>query len=273
MERIVIYGKGGIGKSTVAANLSAIYGALGKKTLHVGCDPKHDSVRLLVGQAKVKTVLAELFRSPTPVIPPAQFVMPGLYGIDCVEAGGPEPGVGCGGRGVARMFELFDDLDFVAQGGYEVTLFDVLGDVVCGGFAAPLRSGYAQKIVIVSSEEMMSLYAANNICRAIKRHESNGIFLAGIVANIRDSLDDASEVEAFARAIGTRVLAVLPRDPLLRRAELLRRPLIDLAPEAESTRRFRKLADDLLELSARSCASPTPFDEDAFERYINKELA
>ena len=199
--------------------------------------------------------------------------MPGLYGIDCVEAGGPEPGVGCGGRGVARMFELFDDLQFVARGGYEVTLFDVLGDVVCGGFAAPLRSGYAQKIVIVSSEEMMSLYAANNICRAIKRHESNGIHLAGIVANIRDSQDDASKVRLFAEAIGTRVLGVLPRDPLLRQAELARRPLIDLAPEAEMTARFRLLAESLLALPAESCASPTPFDEEAFEAFVNKEFA
>ncbi|RJO66755.1 MAG: nitrogenase iron protein [Myxococcales bacterium] len=270
MEKIVLYGKGGIGKSTVAANLSAVYAKNGKKVIHIGCDPKHDSSSLLIGQRRVKTVIKELFSTPSNQVKREQIIMPGVYGIDCVEAGGPEPGVGCGGRGITRMFEALDDLDVLAKGAYEVAVFDVLGDVVCGGFAAPLRSGYAEKIFIVTSEEVMSLYAANNICKAVKRYEPNGVVLGGLIANIRDTGDDASAVERFAKTIQTQVVAVIGRDPIFREAERRLMPLIDLAPDHKVSKVFQDLADRILALDVKKCSSPKPLDDDAFDEFVER---
>ena len=166
MKKIAFYGKGGIGKSTTAANVSAAFSKMGKKVCQIGCDPKNDSTRLLLGQICRQTVL-DLVRDAEDDIQAEQIVHTGFNGIKCVEAGGPEPGVGCAGRGIIVALEKLKELDVLDD--EDLVLYDVLGDVVCGGFAVPIREGYATDIYIVSSGELMALYAANNIAKGVKR--------------------------------------------------------------------------------------------------------
>lgn len=262
MHKIAVFGKGGIGKSTFCANLAAIYAGRGLKVLLVGCDPKHD------------TTVALTEKSPRTVVEAAAFmerrggadelIARGRLGVDCVEAGGPEPGIGCAGRGISRMIELLDDGGLLKEGRYDVMLFDVLGDVVCGGFAAPLREGLADKICIVASEELMALYAANNIARAVRNYAANGIGLCGLVANLRDPGADEGAVERFARLIGTKVLAFLPREPAVRRAEYLRRTVFEHAPDCALSRRIAGLADELLRADPAAAPVPQPLSDERF---------
>jgi len=183
MRRFAFYGKGGIGKSTISASVSFALAKRGQRVLHVGCDPKHDSsLVLLEDPAKLKTVV-DLQFGRGDELTRDDLVMAGTAGIHCVESGGPTPGQGCGGRAVARAFDLFERIGLEDPATYDVAVYDVLGDVVCGGFAAPLRRGFAQKVVIVASDEPMALFAANNIARAVVTYGANGAVLAGMVAN------------------------------------------------------------------------------------------
>jgi len=262
MERLVIFGKGGIGKSTVACAVSASWATARKRVLHVGCDPKHDSTVALLDGRMIEAVVDKITdpRSATA----ADIVVRSHLGVDCVEAGGPGAGVGCGGRGISRMLEIFNEAGLLSPERYDVCLYDVLGDVVCGGFAAPLRRGVGEKIIIVASEELMALYAANNIARAVLHYATNGVALAGIVINLKDNDADRSMLERFARLLGTRVIAYIPRDPLVREAEYRRKTVIEYAPGAPITKLYRQLADELLAIDARSLPLPTPLSEEAF---------
>ncbi|MBM4397469.1 MAG: AAA family ATPase [Deltaproteobacteria bacterium] len=262
---LALYGKGGIGKSTVASNLSAVFARKGLKVLHVGCDPKHDSTLSLLEGGPVRTVIRQL---SSEIRSPADIVMQGRFGLHCIECGGPEPGVGCGGRGVSKMFEVLDDLDLVASGGYDVAVFDVLGDVVCGGFAAPLKQGRAELVYIVVSEGVMALFAANNIARAMKRFASNGIALGGLIVNQRDETTNVAGMERFAAELSTRVVALVPRAPEVRRAEVMKRPVVDLAPDAPVSRVFEELAAAVLADGAAGHPIPAPIDEARFDDFI-----
>jgi nitrogenase iron protein NifH len=264
---IALYGKGGIGKSTVSSNLSAVFAQQGLKVLHVGCDPKHDSTLTLLDGTPVKTVIQKIAGE---IRTADDIVMPGVLGMSCIECGGPEPGVGCGGRGVSRMFEVLDDLQLIEEGDFDVAVFDVLGDVVCGGFAAPLRQGRAELVYIVVSDSVMALFAANNIARAMKRFASNGIALGGLIVNQVDDTTPLAGLRKFAEALGTRVVAEIPRDPMIRRAEVLKRPVVDLAPDSEVARVFRGLAAEVLADSAEVHAVPTPFGETDFDAFIER---
>jgi nitrogenase iron protein NifH len=260
MENIAFYGKGGIGKSTVAAGVSLSLALSGKRVLHVGCDPKHDSTAVLARKGPAVTVLDQLFRRPVEALRREDIVMPGIHNIDCVEAGGPQSGVGCGGRAVSRMFEIFEQLSILDPKRYDVAVFDVLGDVVCGGFAAPLRAGIAPKVVIVASEEMMAGYAANNIAGAVKHYAQNGVCLAGMVINLRDNQADRAPIRRLARRLGTRILAEIPRSPAIQRAELDRRSVVEAAPRSDAARAIAGLADRILRLGRRQCRAPRPLD-------------
>jgi nitrogenase iron protein len=217
MREIAVYGKGGIGKSTLSANLSAALALSGKRVLQIGCDPKHDSTRLLLHGQRLTTVL-DYMRVTKPLdYRLSDIVAEGFSGVGCVEAGGPKPGVGCAGRGIISTFEMLDQ--FKLKERYDVTVYDVLGDVVCGGFAVPIRREYADTILLVTSGEFMALYAANNILRGIRNYDGTERRVAGILYNKRDVEDEDGRVERFARAVSLPILAVVPRSDAFTRAE------------------------------------------------------
>ncbi|MFA5141326.1 MAG: AAA family ATPase [Elusimicrobiota bacterium] len=270
MERLVFFGKGGIGKSTIAANLSALYALAGRRVLHVGCDPKHDSTMALAPNGYVSTFVEQALRegrSGAEVRPAA-----GRFGVDLFEAGGPEPGVGCAGRGISLMLENFKETRLLEKGRYDIVIFDILGDVVCGGFATPLRQGFGQKVFIVVSEELMSLYAANNIAKAVRHYGPNGVVLGGLVANLRDPKADREPLERFARIIRTSIVAYIPRDEAVRKAEFLRKTVVAHAPRARATLALASLSKKILRLKPGKLPKPTPMDDREFYRLSFSEF-
>ena len=242
MRQIAIYGKGGIGKSTTTQNLTAGLVEAGKKVMVVGCDPKADSTRLLLGGLAQKTVLDTL-RDEGEDVKLDQIMREGFMGTKCVESGGPEPGVGCAGRGIITSIGLLenlgaytDDLDFV--------FYDVLGDVVCGGFAMPIREGKAQEIYIVASGEMMALYAANNISKGIKKYaRSGGVRIGGIICNSRNVDRELDLLRAFSKELGTKLLYFVPRDNIVQHAEINRKTVIEYKPDSNQAQEYRNLAE------------------------------
>lgn len=241
MRQVAIYGKGGIGKSTTTQNLTAGLGEMGKKIMVVGCDPKADSTRLLLGGLAQKTVLDTL-REEGEDIELESIMKNGFAGIRCVESGGPEPGVGCAGRGIITSISLLERL-----GAYEADLdyvfYDVLGDVVCGGFAMPIREGKAQEIYIVASGELMALYAANNISKGIRKYaNTGGVRLGGIICNSRKVDGEKELIMAFAKELGTQMIHFVPRDNIVQRAEINKKTVIDYDPKATQADEYRTLA-------------------------------
>jgi nitrogenase iron protein NifH len=273
MQRITIFGKGGIGKSTLSANLAAVYAGRGLKVLLVGCDPKHDTTLALTGGKSIRTVVEQsaFMDSSRPDL--SRIVVRGRLGVDGVEAGGPEPGIGCAGRGIGLMISMLEKAGVLDEGRYDVALFDVLGDVVCGGFAAPLRQGFADKVVVVTSEELMSLYAANNIARAIRNYSDNGVALCGLAANLRDPGADPQVVERLAELMGTRVLSFFKRENAVREAEYLNVTVVEHAPESAMARQVSALAGTLLDFDRKTAAVPTPLSDDSFHEFSRRGFA
>lgn len=241
MRQIAIYGKGGIGKSTTTQNLNAGLAQMGKHIMIVGCDPKADSCRLILGGLAQQTVLDTLREEGDDI--DLEKIMKNGYGdIRCVESGGPEPGVGCAGRGIITSINLLeqlgaytDDLDYV--------FYDVLGDVVCGGFAMPIREGKAKEIYIVCSGEMMALYAANNICKGISKYaETGGVRLGGLICNSRKVEGEADLVEAVAKELGTQMIYFVPRDIEVQQAEIHRKTVIEHDSHSKQAEEYRTLA-------------------------------
>ena len=209
MRQVAIYGKGGIGKSTTTQNLTAGLAELGKKIMVVGCDPKADSTRLLLNGLAQKTVLDTL-REEGEVDDLSQIEKVGFGGIRCVESGGPEPGVGCAGRGIITSIGMLEDLGAYTDD-LDYVFYDVLGDVVCGGFAMPIREGKAQEIYIVASGEMMALYAANNICKGIQKYAlKGGVRLGGIICNSRKVDREEELLREFAKELGSQLIYFVP---------------------------------------------------------------
>ncbi len=243
MRKIAIYGKGGIGKSTTTQNTVAALAEMGKKIMVVGCDPKADSTRLLLGGLSQKTVLDTL-RAEGEDLDLEDVMKLGFKGIRCVESGGPEPGVGCAGRGIITSINLLEQLGAYSDSiGLDYAFYDVLGDVVCGGFAMPIRDGKAKEIYIVVSGEMMAMYAANNICKGIvKFAESGGVRLGGLICNSRNVDNESELIEMLAEKLGTQMIHFVPRDNVVQRAEINRKTVIDFDPSVSQADQYRQLA-------------------------------
>jgi nitrogenase iron protein NifH len=241
LRQIAIYGKGGIGKSTTTQNLTAGLSQLGKQIMVVGCDPKADSTRLLLGGLAQKTVLDTL-REQGQGVQLDALLKTGFGGIRCVESGGPEPGVGCAGRGIITSIGMLESLGAYTED-LDYVFYDVLGDVVCGGFAMPIREGKAKEIYIVASGEMMALYAANNISKGIQKYAQKGeVRLGGIICNSRNVDHELELLHAFCDELGTRLIHFVPRDNVVQRAEIRKQTVIQYQSQAAQAEEYRQLA-------------------------------
>ena len=264
LRQIAFYGKGGIGKSTTSQNTLAALVELGQKILIVGCDPKADSTRLILNSKAQDTVLhlaAEM--GSVEDLELEDVLKVGFKDIKCVESGGPEPGVGCAGRGVITSINFleengaYDDVDYVS--------YDVLGDVVCGGFAMPIRENKAQEIYIVMSGEMMALYAANNIAKGILKYaHSGGVRLGGLICNERQTDKELELAEALAAKLGCKLIHFVPRDNIVQHAELRRQTVIEYAPDSAQASEYRELARKIHENSGKGVI-PTPITMEELE--------
>ncbi|MGE5611023.1 MAG: nitrogenase iron protein [Bacillota bacterium] len=243
MRKVAIYGKGGIGKSTTTQNTVAGLAEMGKKVMVVGCDPKADSTRLLLGGLAQRSVLDTL-REEGEDVDLADVRSCGYGKTLCVESGGPEPGVGCAGRGIITSINLLEQLGAYDEDEHlDYVFYDVLGDVVCGGFAMPIREGKAQEIYIVCSGEMMAMYAANNICKGIvKFAQAGGVRLGGLICNSRKCDNEKEMIQEFAKLLGTQMIHFVPRDNVVQRAEINRKTVIDYDPACGQADEYRKLA-------------------------------
>jgi nitrogenase iron protein NifH len=243
MRKIAIYGKGGIGKSTTTQNTVAGLAEMGRKVMVVGCDPKADSTRLLLGGLAQKSVLDTL-REEGEDVDLDDLRRTGFSGVVCVESGGPEPGVGCAGRGIITSINLLEQLGAYADSEkLDYAFYDVLGDVVCGGFAMPIREGKAKEIYIVVSGEMMAMYAANNICKGIvKFAEAGGVRLGGVICNSRNVDNEKEMIEAFAAKLGTQMIHFIPRDNMVQKAEINRKTVIEYDSAHSQADEYRTLA-------------------------------
>jgi len=267
IKHVAIYGKGGIGKSTTTQNLVAGLAEQGKKVLIVGCDPKADSTRLIL-HSKAQTTVMHLAAEAGSVedLELEDVLSVGFGGIKCVESGGPEPGVGCAGRGVITAINFLeeegaytDDLDFV--------FYDVLGDVVCGGFAMPIRENKAQEIYIVCSGEMMAMYAANNICKGIVKYaNSGGVRLAGLICNSRNTDREDELIMALASRLGTTMIHFVPRDNAVQHAEIRRMTVIEYDPTHKQADEYRQLA--LKIVNNTNFVIPTPIEMEELEELL-----
>ena len=248
MIKIAVYGKGGIGKSTTAANLSMALSEKGYRVMQVGCDPKADSTGALCGGRKITTVL-DAIRQKGNDITLEDIVTIGDGGVICIEAGGPTPGVGCAGRGIITAFEKMTALGAFAQYRPDIVIYDVLGDVVCGGFAMPIRNGYARNVFVVTSGEKMAMYAAGNIAIAVDNFKARGYArLRGILLNCRNVEDELDKVQKFADDIDSRIVSVIPRSSVVQEAENLGKTVVAAFPDSEMAQIYRKMADRVLEV-------------------------
>ena len=267
MRKVAIYGKGGIGKSTTTQNTVAGLAEMGKKVMVVGCDPKADSTRLLLGGLAQRTVLDTL-REEGEDVELEDVRKEGYSGTMCTESGGPEPGVGCAGRGIITSINLLEQLGAYADSEeLDYVFYDVLGDVVCGGFAMPIREGKAQEIYIVVSGEMMAMYAANNICKGIvKFAEAGGVRLGGLICNSRKVDNEQEMIQALADRLGTQMIHFVPRDNMVQRAEINRKTVIEFDGSHTQADEYRALAKKIDENEMR--VIPTPLDIEELEKML-----
>ena len=255
MKKIAIYGKGGIGKSTTTSNLSAALADMGKKAIQIGCDPKADSTLNLLNGQKLQPVM-DYYREHDEAPGFEEVGVTGYGGVYCIETGGPTPGLGCAGRGIIATFDLLEELEVFEKIRPDVVLYDVLGDVVCGGFAAPIREGYAEKVLIVTSGEKMALYAANNIATAVENFQDRGYAkVRGLILNHRNVPQETEKVRAFATQHGIPILAEIPRSDDINNYEEQGKTVIEGNPELPISQAFLALARKLLAGHDKSAAT------------------
>jgi len=259
-RQIAIYGKGGIGKSTTTSNISAALATAGLKVLQMGCDPKSDSTNTLRGGVYIPTVLDTMRERAN--IGLADIVHKGFAGVYCVEAGGPAPGVGCAGRGIITAVELLKQKHVFEELKLDVVIFDVLGDVVCGGFSVPIREGIAEHVFTVSSADFMAIYAANNLFKGIRKYSnSGGALLGGIIANSINEAHSRAIIDDFAERTRTKIVQYVPRSVSVTQAELAGKTTIEAAPESAQAKIYRELAERVIAITEGIV--PEPLDERA----------
>ncbi len=266
IRQIAFYGKGGIGKSTTSQNTLAAMAEVGQRILIVGCDPKADSTRLIL-HTKAQTTVLHLAaeRGAVEDLELEEVVLEGFRGIRCVESGGPEPGVGCAGRGIITAINFLEENG--AYSGVDFVSYDVLGDVVCGGFAMPIREGKAQEIYIVTSGEMMAMFAANNIARGVLKYaHTGGVRLGGLICNSRKTDREDELISTLAARLSTQMIHFVPRDNIVQHAELRRMTVNEYAPDSNQAHEYRKLADKII--NNTNLAIPTPIEMDELEELL-----
>jgi len=262
-KKIAIYGKGGIGKSTIVSNIAATYANEGKKVLVIGCDPKADTTRTLCGK-RIPNVINTLKENKDPK--KEDLVFKGFKDISCVESGGPEPGIGCAGRGVIVAMKRLENLGVLDED-FDVIIYDVLGDVVCGGFSVPLRENYADETFIITSGEYMSLYAANNISKGILKLKCK---LSGIILNSKNITNEKEIVSEFAKLINSSVIGLISRSELIQKSELDAKTVVQRYPESEESKEFKKLAISILDNNNH--LTPSPLEDEQLEEFFKKFL-
>ncbi len=273
MLSIAFYGKGGIGKSTVSSNIAAALAEQGLKVMMIGCDPKSDCTMNLRGGEDILSV-SEILRKKArerldirefvygKEIIPEEIVYEGYKGIICIEAGGPEPGIGCAGRGIVVAVDTIRRIGVFERYRPDVVIYDILGDIVCGGFGLNLRQGMADKAIIVTSSDYLSIYAANNICKGIRRFaERGGTRLSGLIYNVRGLLDDKRLVEEFAKEIGTEVIGYIPLSEEIAESEIYGQTVIERFPDSRIADVFREISRRIIQDKGSEIPNPLPKEE------------
>lgn len=257
MRQLAIYGKGGIGKSTISANLAAAFAEAGLRTWYIGCDPKSDGSMTLLHGRKIPTFLEQMRSGEERTVPE------GFGGVKCVETGGPLAGVGCAGRGIIVAVQELAKNHFRQED--DVLIYDVPGDVVCGGFATPVREKYANEVYIVTSGEYLALYAANNIARGMA---NLGVTIGGIILNSRNVVNEEGAVQEFALRIGSRLIGTIPRSPVVQECENQGQTVIECAPDDPQADAYRRLGRAILE--NRHLAVPAPMDPEGIREMLRE---
>jgi nitrogenase iron protein NifH len=268
---VAFYGKAGIGKTTTSSNVSAAISHTGEKIMQVGCDPKRDSVATLCHKL-VPTILS-LTQKEEKITDESlnEMIFEGYNGIICAESGGPRPGIGCAGRGVLAALQLIRDFKIFEKYGITFVLFDVLGDVVCGGFAQPMRSGYARETYIITSGEPLTLFMTNNLAKAVQKLAAQGadVGIAGLIDNQRMVSREREIVEDFAKQIGVPVIEHIPRSKVVQEAEFQGKTVIEAFPESEQAEIYRKLAKKVLDNKYVYVPKPLQNMDEVLEIFTN----
>lgn len=260
IKQIAIYGKGGIGKSTTTSNITAALATMGYKVMQFGCDPKSDSTNTLRGGTYIPTVLDTLREKNK--VDAHDVIFGGFNGIYCVEAGGPAPGVGCAGRGIITAVQLFKEQRIFEELDLDIVIYDVLGDVVCGGFAVPIREGIAEHVFTVSSADFMAIYAANNLFKGIQKYSnSGGALLGGVIANSINQPYSRDIIDDFVAKTNTQVMAYVPRSVTVAQSELQGKTTIEAFPNSEQAKIYKNLAKRVAEHTASRVPSPLGVEE------------
>jgi len=274
MRRIVFFGKGGVGKTTTSVNISILFHRDGKAVLQIGCDPKHDSTMAHAAQTEVGTVMEAFVkqRNTLRLADLRRLIVKGRTGVHCLEIGGPIPGKGCAGRAVSFVLNFIrEDKDFFKR--FDVVVFDVLGDIVCGGFAAPIQDPERTDVYIVVSGELMSLFAANNIARGIRNlAPRSGARLAGVIGNMKNSFFPSGIIADFAKKLGTRVVGIIPGDDQVVLAEISEKAVVDMAPRSAAAAALAQVYRRIVATKDRDRVVPTPMDDAALKALYFKTL-
>ncbi len=267
MKKIVIYWKWGIWKSTVSTHLSVAFSKKWLKVLQVWCDPKHDSCKRILKWVKTIPTVIDLVKDrEIEDFTKDIIIHKWRFWIDCIEAWGPIAWLWCAGRGISLMFDIFEEIWLLNKDNYDIVIFDVLWDVVCWGFASPLKIGFADQVYIVLSEEIMSMYAANNIAKAIVNYSRNGIWLAWVILNLRNNKSNLNIVKEFSKKLWTNIVWIMKRSKGILEAEKHNMTLFEFDKDDNDIKKYNKLTEFMLKNNTKII--PKTFSDKEFDDFI-----